>query len=190
MVAVKWHFFDDFRDVIRARIGNHPIERPRGLNLLAFIGGKLLFLTVAFIVPCFFHSVLTVIFWYLGTMGVTGLVMSAVFQLAHVVEPAAYPMPDMKTGDMEEAWAIHQMQTTVDFAPRSKVLTWFLGGLNYQAEHHLLSNVSHLHYPRISRLVANACRRYKVPYHVHPTLWAGLVSHARQLRALGRPTMA
>jgi linoleoyl-CoA desaturase len=190
VVAIKWHFVDDFRDVIRARIGNHPIDRPKGIDLVAFILGKIIFMTLALGLPCFFHSVLAVVSWYLITMGITGLVMSSVFQLAHVVDNAAYPMPDMTTGDMEESWAIHQMQTTVDFAPKSKVLTWFLGGLNYQAEHHLLSNVSHLHYPRISKLVERACKRYNVPYHVHPTLMAGLISHARQLRALGRPTLA
>ncbi len=160
LVAIKWHFVDDFRDVIRGRIGNHPIERPKGLDLLAFIFGKLIFLTFAFVIPCLLHRFVPVLLWYLFTMGITGLVMSAVFQLAHVVEPAAYPLPDLKTGDMDDAWAIHQMQTTVDFAQKSKILTWFLGGLNYQAEHHLLANVSHLHYPRISRLVANACKRY------------------------------
>jgi linoleoyl-CoA desaturase len=190
LVILKWHLIDDFQNVIVAKIGDHPIERPKGRDLYAFIGGKLLFVTLAFVLPMFFHNPLVVIFWYVISMAIGGLVMSVVFQLAHVVEDAAYPLPDAATGNMEEAWAIHQMRTTVDFAPKSKILTWYLGGLNFQAEHHLLANISHLHYPRISKLVERACKRYNVPYNVHPTFLAGLISHARQLRALGRPTLA
>ncbi len=190
MVILKWHIIDDFRDILTAKIGPHPIERPRGKNLIAFIAGKLAFTFFAFVLPMLFHNPLVVLFWYVVSMGIGGLVLAVVFQLAHVVENAAYPMPDAVTGNMEEAWAIHQMRTTVDFAQKSKVLTWYLGGLNFQAEHHILANVSHLHYPRISKLVERACKRYNVPYNVHPTFWDGLVSHARQLRALGQPTPA
>ena len=82
VVAVKWHFIDDFRDVIRARIGNHPIERPKGIDLAAFIVGKIIFVTIALVLPCWFRNIPTVIFWYLFTMGITGLVMSSVFAFA------------------------------------------------------------------------------------------------------------
>jgi fatty acid desaturase len=34
--------------------------------------------------------------------------------------------------------AISQAETSVDFARRSRMVTWLIGGLNFQIEHHLL----------------------------------------------------
>jgi len=186
-IAIKWQFYDDFHDVIVASIGKHSIDRPRGRELVALIGGKIFFFTFAFVIPCLLHSPWVVIGCYLLAMGLAGVIMSTVFQLAHVVEVAASPLPTNAKGDMAEMWGIHQMQTTVDFAQKNWVITWYVGGLNFQAEHHLLPQVSHVHYPKIARLVANACERFNVAYNVHPTLFAGIASHARQLQMLGRP---
>ena len=80
--------------------------------------------------------------------------------------------------------------STVNFARRNAVLTWFLGGLNHQIEHHLFPRISHVHYPRISRLVQNACRRFDLPYNEHPSFTAAIVSHYRWLRLMGRPALA
>ena len=52
----------------------------------------------------------------------------------------------------------------------SKVVSWFVGGLNYQIEHHLFPKVSHVHYPEISKIVMAKCkelgyeRMYAVDY--------------------------
>lgn len=50
-LPIKWHMIDDFRDVLRGRIGEHPIPRPAGRELLTFVGGKAVFFTLAFGVP-------------------------------------------------------------------------------------------------------------------------------------------
>ena len=66
-------------------------------------------------------------------------------------------MPRPETGRMENAWAIHQIETTVDFARRSRVASWLLGGLNFQIEHHLFPRICHVNYPAISTLVEQTC---------------------------------
>ena len=60
-----------------------------------------------------------------------------VFQLPHCVEKAAFPMPQADTGRMETPWAVHQVQTTVDYGRGNRLLSWYVGGLNFQIEHHL-----------------------------------------------------
>src|SRR2546430_11339193 len=45
-------------------------------------------------------------------------ILSVVFQVAHCVEEAEFPLPREETGRVEHAWAIHQAETTVDFARR------------------------------------------------------------------------
>jgi linoleoyl-CoA desaturase len=117
-------------------------------------------------------------------------VLSVVFQLAHCVDEAEFPLPAEDSGKMENAWAIHQVETTVDFARRSRLAAWLLGGLNYQIEHHLFPRISHIHYPALSKLVEQTCREFGVKYSEHKTFWSGLASHFRWLREMGMPTTA
>ena len=114
------------------------------------------------------------------------LVFSVVFQLAHCVEEAAFPLPRQDTGRMEKGWAVHQVETTVDFARGNRLLSWFIGGLNFQIEHHLFPRVCHVHYPALAPLVEETCREFGLPYMAHETFRAGVGSHFRWLRRMGR----
>jgi linoleoyl-CoA desaturase len=186
--AIKWQLYDDFRDVILGRMGEHRFARPKGWDLAIFAGGKAIFLTLTFGIPLFFHSVGVVALFYAAAALVVGVIMSVVFQLAHCVEHAEFPLPDEETGRIENAWAIHQVETTVDFARRSKVVAWFLGGLNYQIEHHLFPRICHVNFPALSKVVEETCREFGVKYTEHKSVWAGVASHFRWLRRMGMPT--
>ena len=112
--------------------------------------------------------------------------LSIVFQLAHLVGEADFPSLRPDTNTIENAWAIHQAQTTVDFARRSRTAAWLLGGLNFQIEHHLLPRICHINYPAISPLVESTCKEFGVKYSAHPSFRAGVVSHFRWLRRMAR----
>jgi linoleoyl-CoA desaturase len=86
---------------------------------------------------------------------------------------------------IENAWFVHQLQTTANFATKSKVLGWFTGGLNFQVEHHLFPRMSHIHYPEVSKIVKQVCADYNIVYNEQPTFLAGLRSHIRHLKAIG-----
>ena len=121
---------------------------------------------------------------------VLGVVLSVIFQLAHCVEEASFPLPQEDTGRMEADWAVHQVETTVDFARGSRLLSWFIGGLNFQIEHHLFPQVSHVHYPALAQIVERTCQEFGVRYAAHKTLLAGVASHYRWLRRMGRADIA
>lgn len=186
--VIKWHLYDDFRDVILGRIALTRMPRPKRWELLGFVGGKALFLTLAFGLPLLVHPLWIVLLFYALTVGLAGVVVSVVFQLAHCVEEAEFPLPQKNAGSMENAWAVHQVETTVDFARRSRVESWLLGGLNFQIEHHLFPRVCHVNYPAISSLVEQTCRDFGVSYGEHTSFRAGLSSHFRWLRRMGART--
>jgi len=186
-LPIRWQLVDDFWDIGRGRIGAHRFARPKGVDLAIFIGGKVVFLSLAFVIPMLVHPVWQVLLFYALTCWINGLVISVVFQLAHVVEPAQFPTPNPDTGRMESRWAEHQVQTTVNFSRHNPLLTWFLGGLNHQIEHHLFPRISHVHYPRISRFVQRACKRHGLRYNEHASVFAAIASHYRWLRQMGRP---
>ncbi|MFO0850325.1 MAG: acyl-CoA desaturase [Gemmataceae bacterium] len=186
--AARWHLYSDFQEVAAGRIGPHPIRRPRGWDLAVFVGGKAVSIGLLLGLPLALHPWWVVLPGYLLVMGVLGVTTCSVFQLAHCVGEADFPVP---AGDpspaMADCWAVHQVRTTVDFARGSRGLTWLLGGLNYQIEHHLFPRVCHVHYPALAAVVEATCREYGVRYSAHPTLRAGLVAHYRWLKEMGRP---
>jgi linoleoyl-CoA desaturase len=187
LMPVKWLLYDDFRNVVTGRIGGHRFARPRGWDLGIFIGGKVFFASLLFGIPFLFHPLWAVLLAYLTASFVQGVTLGVVFQLAHCVEEAAFPLPGKDTGRMEDAWAVHQVQATVDFARRSRVLSWLLGGLNFQIEHHLFPGICHVHYPALSLLVEATCREFGLRYAANASLLGGMASHFRWLRRMGRP---
>jgi linoleoyl-CoA desaturase len=189
LLPLKWQLFDDFYNVARGKVGDHRFARPRGKDLLIFIGGKVVFFGLAIGLPMFFHPWWVVLLAYAIVSGIYGVVLSVVFQLAHVVEHAEFPEPD-ESARVEACWAVHQVQTTVDFAPRNPIWTFYLGGLNYQIEHHLFPRVCHVHYPRIAQIVERCCKRHGIQYNVHRTFRSGVASHFRWLREMGRRPQA
>ena len=186
LLAFVWHLYTDFREAINGKIGTHKVPRPRGWDLVQFIGGKLFFFTTAFVIPLQYHSVKEVAIAYFVVSFVLGFVLSIVFQLAHAVEEAEFPMPRPDNGQIENAWATHQVETTVDFGRESRALAWMVGGLNFQIEHHLFPRICHIHYPALSKVVESTCHDFGVRYTAHQTFWQGLRSHYRWLRGMGQ----
>ena len=113
-----------------------------------------------------------------------GLILTVVFQLAHTVEATSHPLPSAE-GTIENEWAIHQMNTTVNFAPHNKWLSWYVGGLNFQVEHHLFPNISHVHYPKLHLIVQNVCAQHGIDYKCYASMGEALGSHFRRMKYLG-----
>ena len=190
ITSMRWHLYADFRDVIKGRMGSHPFPRPRGWNFAVFLGGKIASFSLLLGIPMLFHAWWVVLLFYVLVCGVLGVTLSVTFQLAHCVDRAEFPLPEHGSNRMANSWAVHQVETTVDFARRSRIAAWFFGGLNFQIEHHLFPRICHVHYRAMAPIVEETCREFGVRYEVHRSLWAALVSHYRWLRRMGKPTVA
>ena len=135
--------------------------------------------------------VLTDLLWWEVTLYfmfmhfIAGVVLAMIFQPAHVMEPSDFTLPD-DTGSVENSWAIHPLRTTTNFAPNAKLFSWYVGGLNFQIEHHLFPNICHIHYKKISSIVENTAKEVGLPYHVQPTFIKAVSEHTKMLKILGR----
>ncbi len=187
-LSVKWVYFDDFKDVIRGRVGQVTMPRPKGKNLLVFLGGKALHVTIALVIPMMFHDWTLVLGLYMAILAVQGVVMATVFQLAHCVEGVSTANVEEQETYIDKEWAVWQIETTADFAPNNWFVTWYVGGLNYQVVHHLYPSICHIHYPALSKILAEVCEEHGVKYQIHPTFTAALFSHVRWLRRMGHPS--
>ncbi|SPE61425.1 Linoleoyl-CoA desaturase [Verrucomicrobia bacterium] len=187
LAMLFWVFVKDYRYFVRRDLGpyRNRSNPPGEVAMLAVT--KLLHYGWTIVLPLI---VLRIHWWqfligYLAMTLTAGGILGLIFQLAHVVEGTDYPLPDAQ-GAMEHVWLVHQMMTTSNFAPRNRVLSWYVGGLNYQIEHHLFPKVCSVHYPAISRVVRQAAAAHQVPYHEQPTLLRAIGSHYRMLKHFGR----
>lgn len=155
--------------------------------LAAMIGWKLLYYSYALIIPMIMlpMSWWIVLLGFVGMHFVTGLLVSIVFQVAHIMPQNEFPLPD-KDGNMENNWYRHQFETTVNFSPNSNILFWFIGGLNHQIEHHVLPDVCHIHYKKLTPIVMETAKEFDMPYHVKSSFIRAIRDHVQMLRNLGK----
>ncbi|MBC9795555.1 fatty acid desaturase family protein [Sinomicrobium weinanense] len=189
LLTINWAITTDFRQMRRymkrkLSYGKFPSPVKQWSVLIIT---KLIYVSLWIVLPML---VLDIAWWKIligfFTMHYTaGLILSIVFQLAHIVEDTETLMPD-KTGTMKNTWAIHQLFTTANFSTRNKVVNWFTGGLNHQVEHHIFPNISHIHYTNIAKIVKQTAREFNLPYYEYKSTRKAIISHFRHLKALGK----
>ena len=185
--SIFWIFFMDFTKYFGRKIYTTEAWKLSAKNHIVFWITKLHYAIFFIAIPVFVWGWAGWLVGFLVANAAMGLSLSLVFQLAHVVENTEFEhIPMDTTKHIESAWAEHQIKTTANFAMDNKTISWFVGGLNYQIEHHLFPRVSHVHYPAISKLVQAKCKEYNLPYNQYRTMSQALASHFRVMRGLGK----
>jgi linoleoyl-CoA desaturase len=187
LATINWIFVKDYQQFLKKDLGPYKDKKHPKSEWFNLIWTKMFCYTYMIIIPL---MVLKVTWWQYAIGFLTmhlfaGTILGIIFQLAHVVEGTEYPLPD-EEGQMENQWVIHEMETTADFAHGNKVLSWYIGGLNYQVEHHLFPQICSVHYPAIAKIIEEVAHETGVPYNNAPTLRAAMASHYRMLKQLGQ----
>jgi len=186
--TIFWVFIKDYKYFLKTP---HPEPYKHKHHsagaVVRLLGTKALYYTWTIVIPLL---VLDIPWWqfvigFVAMHLVAGIILGVVFQLAHSVEGPEFPLPD-EHGVMEHAWAVHEMETTSDFARSNRLLCWYVGGLNFQIEHHLFPKICSIHYPAISPIVEEVARKHGIVYNHHRTLREAVKSHWRMLYDLGR----
>jgi len=185
LMGLRWQTIGDVAALSRGSIGRSALRKPGGWDLAGLVGGKAIFVGWALALPMLVYPWWLVLAAYAAFSAVVSLVMAVTFQLAHCVEEADFVTAGQATAE-RRIWAVHEVETTVNFCPRNRALTWALGGLNFQIEHHLFPGVPHTHYAHLAEIVQRNALRHGIRYTAHPTLRAALRSHYRHLRSMGR----
>lgn len=182
-----WVFIKDYVYFFKKRLGPYEGKKHPRKEWIILIVTKIIYYSYTIVAPIYFLD-LTWYQWLIGfaTLHLTaGLILGVIFQLAHVVEETEHPLPDEEM-TIDNHWLVHEMLTTSNFARRNKVLSWYIGGLNYQIEHHLFPQVCSIHYPEISPIVEQTAKDYGIPYNLHDTFYEAVRSHYRTLKRFGK----
>jgi len=192
LMTLVWLFVNDF--VRMVRYDRNGMAKRQNANVtrewIILIASKLVYIGYIFVIPLVF----TALAWWQVALGIVvmhyiaGFMLAIIFQPAHVIEGTEFPLPDENL-TLENNWAVHQLLTTTNFGNNSRWFSWYVGGLNFQIEHHLFPNVCHVHYRKISGIVRETAREFGLPYKSTRTFFDALVKHAKLLKQLGmRPT--
>lgn len=153
------------------------------LNIVIFMFLKLLFIFLAFILPAFYYSIYTVIIFYMLIYGLVGIILVPIFHVGHLNEKTKFYLPSEISGKSNALR--YQIESTSNFSIHNSILNWYLGGLNFQIEHHLFPYICHVHYPALSQIVKKTCAEYEIDYHIYPSFSHALTSHCQLLKSLG-----
>jgi linoleoyl-CoA desaturase len=193
LMTIVWLFFKDFARIVKYhKNGLAKTHKAHiGKEWAILIGTKLVYIGYIFVIPLVF----TALTWWQILLGIlimhyiAGFILAIIFQPAHVIEGAEFPLPD-DSNTLENNWAVHQLHTTTNFGNKSRWFTWYVGGLNFQIEHHLFPNICHVHYRKISGIVRETATEFGLPYKSARTFFGALAGHTRLLKQLGlRPTL-
>jgi len=186
LLLIIWVFMTDYKKYFTKKVGSVPIKKMSAFDHFAFWAAKVGYLIMMIILPIYMVGF---VWWLVGFLVMSmfaGFVLSIVFQLAHTVEHTSFPIPAEGTNDIENEWAIHQLETTANFATKNKLISWLVGGLNFQIEHHLFPKISHVHYPAISKIIKSTCQEFNVKYNEYQKMRQAIVSHTAYLKRMGR----
>jgi len=186
LLYIFWIFFTDYKKYFTQKIGDIPLKTMSLKDHFTFWVVKIYHAAVFVVVPIYFLGWAA---WLVGFIIITffaGFVLSIVFQLAHTVEQTEFPVASIEEHKLPDEFAAHQIKTTANFATKSKLVSWLVGGLNFQIEHHLFPKISHVHYPAISNIIRTVCAEYQLQYIEYPTTRKAIAAHVRFLKHMGR----
>lgn len=186
LLTINWLLAKDFKQFARYTKRGFGNEKTKNRDLAGIVLWKVLYFMLFLLLPVFVggYSWLGVIGGILLAHFIAGLTLSVIFQLAHVMPTVQHPVEH--ENKLKHSWATLQLATTANFATKSKLVTWLVGGLNFQIEHHLFPHISHVHYPKIAKLVKETAAEMQLQYHEYKTFWQATVAHFKYLQVLAK----
>ncbi|HVY75655.1 MAG TPA: acyl-CoA desaturase [Puia sp.] len=187
ITSFAWVFIMDFNKYFKKRIIATPLQKMNAKEHFIFWLSKVLYLLFYIAIP------VVAVGWQKWAIGfvsfnlVMGFTLAIVFQLAHVVEHTEFEFAGPRDSvKIENEWAVYQVKATANFATKSRIISWFAGGLNFQVEHHLFPRISHVHYAALNKIVKQQCLQYNIAYNEFPTMAGAIASHFKMMKELGK----
>ncbi|NNK87862.1 MAG: acyl-CoA desaturase, partial [Flavobacteriaceae bacterium] len=192
LLTLNWAITVDFiqmKRYMKRKLSYGKFPNPI-VNWSKLVITKIIYLTMWIVIPLIIMDIA----WWKILIGfcvmhyTAGIILSIVFQLAHIMDEAEMPLPETN-GTMKNTWAIHQLRTTVNFSTKNRLVNWFTGGLNHQVEHHIFPHISHVHYKNISKIVRNTAKEFNLPYNEYRSMRKAVAAHFKFLKEMGMKPM-
>ncbi len=182
--TLHWFVFKDALYLFSKKVANLQHKKHPPKQIALFFGWKLLYLLLLLILPVIAGYPLKDVLLCFFIMHVVNSLAFIHFLIAtHFCMETSFPVQD-ENGFLPDDYYTHQLATSLDYLPESKLCNLFIGGFNAHAAHHLYPKLPHTIYPAISGIIEQKAKEFNIPYH-KLTLRDAIVSHYRYLKKMG-----
>ncbi|MBI1184918.1 acyl-CoA desaturase [bacterium] len=193
LMTFSWILWKDYKEIVNydreGLLTKHKTTLGKEMTIIVIT--KIIYLIYIIALPIMYSGmpVWFVLFGFFIMHFVAGFILAIIFQPAHVLEENEFLLVPETNTVVEDSWLIHQLRTTADFAQANRIFSWFVGGLNFQVEHHLFPSIAHVHYHKIAPIVKQTAEEFGIPYHSFRTFGGAVAAHYKMLKALGNPNI-
>ena len=155
------------------------------LEVAKLIFFKLFYIFYMIVLPAYLlpFGIGNVLLAFLLNHFIVSIIFVGVLGVSHLSDYVKHPTPDDEN-KLNMSWAKLQMLTSVDYDTESVFFNWTLGGFNAHALHHLLPNISHVHYLEILPIFRELCKKHNITYMEMP-YQSAIKAHFRFLKGMG-----
>jgi len=179
---------EDYKRLISSKVGELKHKKWSNKEILFQVSLKILHIFIFLVLPCTLYPVLNVISCYFLVYALTSLGISFIFQVSHVNTKTYFPKAQKNQTQEDQLNSdnfIHQIKSTVNYAPESKIILFLCGGVNLHIEHHLFPHIPYRELPNVRKIVKQTCKEYSIPYIEFDSYFSLLIDHIRFLKMNG-----
>jgi linoleoyl-CoA desaturase len=185
LYSINWFFIRDILMLFRKSSRTIKVDMPI-VEVIKLVLFKLLYIGYMIVLPAYLlpFGIYNVIIAFILNHFIVSIIFTSVLGVSHLSDYVAHPSPN-EDGKLPISWPTLQMITSVDYNANSTFLNWTLGGFNAHAMHHILPNISHVHYLNILPIFIDTAKKHGVNY-MNMSYKESLSSYYRFLYKMGR----
>ena len=186
LYTLNWLYFRDFKDFRAQKIGSLDNLRHKTKEWIKLFLFKALYIIAIIVLPLYYSSLSlpTFILGFICMNFAASITITLALIPSHVAEHSRFPLPD-QNGLMPYSWSHHQVLTVIDFATNNSMLNFLFGGFNHHVTHHLFPKICHIHYPKITPIIAKTAMEFSLDYRHEPSFINAYLAHYRLLKNNG-----
>ena len=188
LFSLSWIFVVDFKMLTRKKHANINIGKVPVFELVKLVIIKAAYICIFLVLPAHYSSLSywAVIGAYLIMNIVVSVFLAFTFFISHHVNETEYLDAIDHEKTVPDSWIRRQIVSTVDFNTHSAVANYLFGGFNLHVAHHLFPGLSHIYYPRLTRMIKETLEENNLNWYQSYSFFDGVVSHLSLLKKNGR----
>ncbi len=186
--SLIWIFYVDFAMLFKKKHANIKLNRVPPLEYIKLIVIKATYLYTFLYLPHFFTGLpfTTILVAYLIMNFSISLFLAFTFYISHHVLETKYAEARYENTLVKSSWIRHQIVSTTDFNIDSKLGNYIFGGFNLHVAHHIFPEVSHVHYPALTKIIRETLDENQLNWYKSFGFFEGVASHLSLLKKTGR----
>ena len=186
--SLAWIFFVDISMFSRSKHANLRLGKVPFSEVIKLITIKITYLFIFLYLPIHYSSLSleTVVLAYLLMNVVASVFLAFTFFISHHVMEADYAQAEVTNKMVPDSWVHHQIVTTIDFLPESPLANYIFAGFNLHTAHHIFPEVSHVHYPALTRIIKETMEENHLNWYKSYSFMDGVRSHFKKLKKNGQ----